>query len=51
LEKEVRFFERKPDFSESENRGSLNEIQKYVELKTRGSLSKNLIWWNYLPKN
>lgn len=51
LGKQVRFFERKLDFLESENQGSLNENQKYMELKTRGSLSKNLIWWNYLPKN
>jgi hypothetical protein len=51
LGKQVRFFERKPDFSESENRGSLNENQEYMESKTRGSLSENLIWWNYLPKN
>jgi hypothetical protein len=29
----VRFFERKPDFSESGNPGSLNENQEYMELK------------------
>jgi hypothetical protein len=40
LGKQVRFFERKPDFSESKNRGSLDENEKYMELKTRGSLSK-----------
>jgi hypothetical protein len=31
LGKQVRFFERKLDFSESENQGSLNENQEYME--------------------
>ncbi len=49
LRKQARFFEKKPNFLELENGSSLNKNWKYLELKTWGSLSENLIWWNKKP--